>query len=183
MEAINMIYGERIRLRAVEREDLPRFAAWLNDPEVLEGLLLYLPLSRQDEENWYESMLKRPPDEHPMVIEVQQADGWLPIGDCGFINIDWRCRSGEVGIFIGEKQLWNQGYGTDAMRLLLQHGFDTLNLNRIALDVYVTNLRALRAYEKVGFVHEGCKRQAVFKNGKYVDILQMSVLREEWKGP
>jgi RimJ/RimL family protein N-acetyltransferase len=121
-------------------------------------------------------------DEHPMVIEVQQADSWLPIGNCGFIKIDWRSRSGEVGIFIGEKRLWNQGYGTDAMRLLLRHGFDTLNLNRIALDVYDTNLRAVRSYEKAGFVHEGRKRQAIFKGGKYVDILQMSVLRQEWAG-
>ena len=177
-----MIYGERIRLRAVERDDLPRFVAWLNDPEVLQGLLIYLPLSQAAEENWYENMLKRLPDEHPMAIEVKQADGWLHIGNCGFMNIDWRCRSGEMGIFIGEKQLWNQGYGTDAMRLLLRHGFDTLNLNRIALDVYDTNLRAIRSYEKVGFVHEGSKRQAIFRDGKYCDILQMSVLRQEWEG-
>jgi diamine N-acetyltransferase len=176
-----MLYGERIRFRAVEREDLPLFVAWLNDPEVLQGLLLYLPLSLQDEENWYENMMKRPVDEHPVVIEVQQADGWLPIGNCGFINIDWRCRSGEVGIFIGEKRLWNQGYGTDAMQLLMRHGFTTLNLNRIALDVYANNLRAVRCYEKVGFVHEGCKRQAIFKDGEYVDLLQMSVLRQEWE--
>jgi RimJ/RimL family protein N-acetyltransferase len=87
-----------------------------------------------------------------------------------------------VGIFIGEKRLWNQGYGTDAMRLLLQHGFNTLNLNRVALDVYDTNLRAVRSYEKAGFVHEGRKRQAIFKDGRYVDILQMSVLRAEWEG-
>ena len=177
-----MIYGERIRFRAVEREDLPRFVAWLNDPEVLQGLLISLPLSQGDEENWYENMMKRPMDEHPMVIEIKQADGWLPIGNCGFINIDWRCRAGEVGIFIGEKRLWNQGYGTDAMRLLLQHGFNTLNLNRIALDVYHTNLRAVRSYEKAGFVQEGCKRQAVFKEGKYIDLIQMSVLRQEWEG-
>ncbi len=101
-----MIYGERIRFRAIEREDLPHFVAWLNDPEVLQGLLLYLPLSQEAEEDWYENMLKRPVNEHPMAIEVKQADGWLHIGNCGFMNIDWRYRSGEVGIFIGEKRLW-----------------------------------------------------------------------------
>ena len=177
-----MIYGERIRLRAIEREDLSYFVAWLNDPEVLQGLLIYLPLSLKDEENWYENMMKRPMDEHPMVIEAQQEDSWLPIGNCGFINIDWRTHSGEVGIFIGEKRLWNQGYGTDAMRLLLRHGFNTLNLNRIGLDVYDTNLRAVRSYEKAGFVHEGRKRQAIFQDGKYIDVLQMSILRQEWAG-
>jgi len=177
-----MIYGERIRLRAIEREDLPRFAAWLNDPEVLQGLLIYLPLSLEHEETWYENMMKRPMDEHPMVIEIKQNESWLAIGNCGFINIDWRCRSGEVGIFIGEKQLWNCGYGTDAMLLLLRHGFNTLNLNRVALEVYDTNLRAVRSYEKAGFIHEGRKRQAIFRDGKYIDLLQMSVLRQEWQG-
>jgi RimJ/RimL family protein N-acetyltransferase len=78
--------------------------------------------------------------------------------------------------------LWNQGYGTDAMRLLLRHGFETLNLNRIMLDVYDTNPRAVRSYEKAGFIHEGRKRQGMYKNGRYIDILQMSVLREEWQG-
>jgi diamine N-acetyltransferase len=177
-----MIYGERIRFRAVERDDIPLFVDWLNDPEILQGLLLYLPLSQEDEATWYENMMKRPLDEHPMVIEIHEASDWLPIGNCGFINIDWRNRSGEVGIFIGEKSFWNKGYGTDAIRLLLKHGFMTLNLNRVALDVYATNERAIRCYEKAGFVHEGCKRKAIFKDGDYIDLMQMSVLREEWEG-
>lgn len=175
-----MIYAERIRLRAPERHDVPRFTQWLNDSDILAGLLLYLPMSLAEEEKWFENMLARPAAEHPLVIEVRQGDEWLPVGNCGFHNIDWRCRAAEVGIFIGEKSLWNQGYGSEAMQLLLKHGFETLNLNRIALDVYETNPRAIRSYEKVGFVHEGRKRQAMYKNGQYLDILLMSVLREEW---
>jgi len=176
-----LICGERIRLRAIEREDLSLFVRLLNDPEVSAGLLHYLPFSLADEEQWFLEMQKRPMDEHPLVIEVRQGDDWLPVGDCGFFKIDWRCRVGEVGILIGEKHLWNQGYGTEAMLLLLRHGFNTLNLNRIALDVYENNPRAIRSYEKAGFVNEGRKRQAMYKDGKYIDVLQMSVLREEWK--
>jgi diamine N-acetyltransferase len=177
-----MICGERVRLRSVEPEDLPRFVAWLNDEEVTQGLMIYLPLSMADEEDWYGAMRKRAADERPLVIEVREGEVWTPVGDCGFFNIDWRCRSAEVGIFIGEKRLWNQGHGTEAMRLLLRHGFETLNLNRIMLDVYDTNPRAVRSYEKAGFVLEGRKRQAMFKHGRYIDILQMSVLRDDWKG-
>jgi RimJ/RimL family protein N-acetyltransferase len=81
---------------------------------------------------------------------------------------------------LGEKEFWNKGYGTEAMQLVLQHGFQTLNLNRIMLEVYTTNPRAIRCYEKVGFVHEGCKRQGMYKNGVYIDVLLMSVLRQEW---
>lgn len=177
-----MIYGKRVRLRAPERCDLPRFQEWLNDPEVTAGLLVVLPLSLSDEEAWFESMRQRPPSEHALVIEVRQGDEWVMVGNCGFHSIDWRSRSGEVGIFIGEKSFWNQGYGSDVMRLLLRHGFNTLNLNRVCLDVEETNPRAIRAYEKVGFVHEGRRRQAIFKDGKYIDLLQMSVLRSEWQG-
>jgi RimJ/RimL family protein N-acetyltransferase len=66
------------------------------------------------------------------------------------------------------------------MRLLLKHGFETLNLHRIFLRVYETNPRAIRTYEKVGFVHEGRMRQALYRQGQYHDILLMSVLRPEW---
>ncbi len=175
-----MIYSQRLRLRAPERQDVPQFMAWLNDPEVRTGLLISLPLSMAEEEQWFEEMLRRPAAEHPLVIEIRLDDDWLMIGNCGFNHLDWRCRTGEVGIFIGDKRYWNQGYGTEAMRLLLRHGFNTLNLNRICLEVYETNPRAVRSYEKAGFAHEGRKRQAMYKDGHYTDILLMSVLSSEW---
>lgn len=176
-----MIYGDGIRLRAPEPGDLENFVKWLNDPEVIAGLQLYAPLSLKDEEAWFENMLTRPPAEHAMVIEVEREGQWQPVGNCGMHNIDWRIRSAELGIFIGDKSRWNQGIGTQVMRLLLQYGFNTLNLNRIALEVYDSNPRAIRSYEKAGFVLEGRKRQATYLNGKYSDVLIMSVLRSEWQ--
>jgi diamine N-acetyltransferase len=175
-----MIYDENLRLRAPTRSDLPQFVAWLNDPEVRKGLLRNMPLSLEEEEIWFENLLKQPAEGRPMVIEVRQGENWIAIGNCGIHNIDWRVHSGEAGIFIGDKSRWNQGYGTQVMRLLLQHGFNTLNLNRIMLEVYENNPRAIRAYEKAGFVHEGRKRQGMYKDGKYFDVLLMSVLRAEW---
>ena len=176
-----MIIGDRVRLRAINHDDLQLFVEWLNDPEVIEGLEQYFPLSIDQEEKWFENMLSSPPEEHPMMIEVKSNDGWLPVGNCGFMKIDWRVRSAEFGIFIGEKQYWSQGFGTEAVQLLMQHGFDTLNLNRVFLRVYETNKRAIRAYEKVGFSHEGRLRKAHFYNGEYMDVLLMSMLRQEWK--
>lgn len=176
-----MIYGERIRLRAPEREDIPVFLEWFNDPEVTLTLFTLLPLSRVEEENWFNEMIKSPAAEHPLTIEVKEKDGWKKIGNITFLKIDWIARSAEVGIAIGEKDYWNQGYGTEAMKLMLKHGFETLNLNRIYLQVYDFNQRGIRAYEKSGFVREGCMRQALHKQGKYHDILLMSVLRQEWE--
>jgi RimJ/RimL family protein N-acetyltransferase len=175
-----MIYGNRIRLRGVERSDLPHFKEWLNDPEIIEGLALYLPLSLEDEEQWFEGLSKRDAAEKPLCIEIKEGGGWRPIGNMSFFNLEWTNRCAEVGIFIGDKSLWNQGYGTESMRLLLQHGFETLNLHRIYLRVYSTNPRARRSYEKVGFVLEGTLREAVYRHGKYADIHVMSVLRSKW---
>jgi RimJ/RimL family protein N-acetyltransferase len=176
-----MIYGERIRLRAIEREDLMQFVEWLNDPDVRRGLFLHIPMSLAQEQNWFENMIKRPQAEQPLVIELALGSEWVMIGNCGIHQIDWRCRSATLGIFIGEKGYWNQGYGTEAMRLLLKHGFETLNLNRLDLLVNEDNPGAIHAYEKAGFVHEGRKRQAMYKGGHYLDMMIMSVLREEWE--
>jgi diamine N-acetyltransferase len=175
-----MIYTDGLRLRAPERSDIPSFVAWLNDPQVRQGLFLKFPLSRAEEEQWFDDMLKRPQPEHPMVIEIQDGDQWVSVGNCGFHDIDWRSRGAEVGIFIGEKSYWNQGYGTRVMGLILKHGFTTLNLNRIFLRVFANNPRAIRAYEKAGFIHEGRLRQSEFQDGQYHDTLIMSVLRQEW---
>lgn len=175
-----MILGKRIRLRAVERGDLPRFVAWLNDPEVRENLMLNLPLSMAQEERWFEGMLNRPQAEMPLAIEILTPEGWVMIGNVGLHEINLTARWAEVGIFIGEKKYWNQGYGRDALRLMLRHAFNNLNLHRVELRVYENNPRAIKAYENTGFVHEGRMRQKVFKNGQYVDELVMAVLRSEW---
>jgi RimJ/RimL family protein N-acetyltransferase len=82
---------------------------------------------------------------------------------------------------IGEKSYWNQGYGTEAMRLMINYGFHTLNLHRIWLRVFEQNKRGIRAYEKAGFVHEGKYRQAEYQHGKYQDVLLMSILNDEWQ--
>ena len=177
---MSIIYGERVRLRAVEREDVNKFHEWVNDPEVTRGLALYLPMSFVDEENWFNSLAKRDPKEKPLTIEVRKGKNWKLLGNCGVFDVDSVNRSAELGILIGEKSEWNKGYGSEAMSLLVRHCFETLNLNRTFLRVYTENIRAVRSYEKAGFVLEGRLREAVYKFGKYDDVLIMSVLRSEW---
>jgi len=176
-----MIPGKRIRLRAVERDDLPLFVQWLNDPEVTAGLMIIMPLSREEEQHWFDKIMAHPPAERPLAIEIKDADTWRLVGNCEFHDISPVNHSATVGIFIGDKSIWDSGYGTEAMQVMLKFGFESLNLNRIALMVYDTNPRAQHVYEKVGFVHEGRLRQARFKNGQYGDELLMSVLRSEWE--
>jgi RimJ/RimL family protein N-acetyltransferase len=89
-------------------------------------------------------------------------------------------RNARLGIMIGDKSYWSQGYGTDAMLTLLRFGFEEMNLNRIDLTVDAENARAIRCYQKCGFVGEGRLREARYQRGKYGDQLVMSVLRDEF---
>jgi len=178
-----MITGKRVRLRAIEREDIPTFVRWLNDREVTQFLLVNSPFSKAMEEEWFEGQLKHPPHEgQVLAIEAKVGDQWLHIGNTGIHQVDPVNHSAEFGILIGEKAYWNQGYGGEATRLALQHGFDDLNLHRIFLRVYANNPRAIACYTTAGFVLEGALRQAIYKNGAYIDEIVMGILKSEWDG-
>jgi RimJ/RimL family protein N-acetyltransferase len=90
-------------------------------------------------------------------------------------------REAILGIAIGDRSYWDGGYGTDAMRVLCRFGFDMMNLHRIQLDVYEGNERAIHVYEKVGFQVEGRRREAMFKYGRYQDVIVMGLLSGELK--
>ena len=177
------LYGHNLRLRSAERTDIPQFLRWINDPEVVANLEVYAPMGTVEEEAWFDAMKQRPIDEHTLVIEIHPEESdqeWVVIGNTSFFPIDHKAHSVEIGIMIGEKAYWNKGFGTEAMRTMCRYGFDELNLNRVWLRVYDTNPRARKAYEKAGFVYEGTMRQAVYKNGRYIDMHIMSVLRSDW---
>lgn len=172
-----MLIGEKVRLRAIERSDIPMFVRWFNDPELLRYLSMYVPMSQASEEQWFERVLK---DETQHIFVIEAADG-TAIGNLGLFSIDWKNRSAGLGIGIGEKECWGQGYGSDALRTLLRLAFGEMNLNRVYLHVYDFNKRAIRCYEKIGFQHEGRLRQAQYTGGRYVDELIMGILRSEWE--
>ncbi|BAJ63298.1 GNAT family N-acetyltransferase [Anaerolinea thermophila] len=178
-----MLFSQRLRLRPIQRSDLPFFVEWLNDPEVRQFITVTVPLSLEEEEQWYEQMLKQPKPERPFAIEVREEGEWRLIGNITLFDLSWVNRSAEVGILIGDKRFWNRGYGREAMRLMVQHAFETLNLNRVYLRVDVENIRGIKSYEQAGFVKEGILRQANYRNGKYSDMMVMSVLRSEWQTP
>ena len=182
-----MILAERVRLRRVEREDLPRFVAWLNDPEVRRQLALVYPVGFAHEEAWFEAQHKAESAVQPFSVDVRAHStpdaglepGWKHVGGAGFHSVDWPSRSAELGIVLGSRDSWGQGYGTDATRALVGWGFRELNLNRVWLRVFEDNARGIRCYEKVGFRIEGRLRQDRFREGRYLDTLVMGILRGE----
>ena len=102
------------------------------------------------------------------------------IGDLGLDVIDWSGRDAFVGLGIGETEYWGKGYGTDVMNVLLRFAFTEINLRRVTLTVFEYNPRAIRSYEKAGFIHEGRERKVLNREGRRWDILFMGILRDEW---
>jgi RimJ/RimL family protein N-acetyltransferase len=175
-----MIAGKKVRLRPIERDDLPRYVKWFGDPEVRRHLLIYLPFSLAQEERWFEGLLDRLERQDEVMLAIETADG-VHIGNVGLHAINWKDRSAELGIAIGEKAYWDQGYGTDAIRTLLGLAFREMGLHRVLLRVDADNARGIRCYEKVGFQREGTSRDAVFKGGSYHDQYVMSILESEFE--
>ncbi len=174
-----IIRGERVYLRAQERSDIPLFVGWLNDSETSSYLSMRAPMSEPMEEAWFKRMVEQQGKDayHFTMCRIEDD---LPIGTIGLFHIDTVNGNAGIGISIGEKTLWGQGLGTDAMNALLDFGFGQLRLERMWLEVYDFNARGRRSYEKSGFVLEGTARHAIFKRGEYHDVQLMSILREEW---
>lgn len=169
--------GERVGLRPPQRESIDAYLRWMNDLDILQYILRVRPIGRAEEEEWFANLSKRPDD---ILFEIALHDGRL-IGSCGIHRINASNRSAEVGIVIGDKDCWGQGYGREALGLVCRYGFDVLNLNRVGLSVYAYNARGLRCYERLGFRHEGRRRAARYWNGRYWDILEMGLLESEWR--
>jgi len=176
-----MLKGKKVILAPPKREYIDTFLKWINDPEITQYLLVFRPMTKEMEEEWFESLKERENDIlFSILIPLNDKTEKL-IGNCGIHKIDWKNRVGECGIIIGEKSEQSKGYGIEAMELLINYGFNTLNLNRLQLSVYDFNIPAIKLYKKVGFIEEGRKRKAHFVNGKYHDLIIMGILNEEWK--
>jgi RimJ/RimL family protein N-acetyltransferase len=175
-----MYYGEKVKLRAYKREDVPLACEYMNDSETKRHLVTDIPypMIYDQELKWYES-LSSAKDSYSFAIE--DLDSGKYIGGCGINNINWLSRVATIGIFIGDKDYWSKGYGTDAMKVLVKFVFEQMNMNKIKLFVFGFNVRAQKCYEKCGFKVEGVLRQELFRDGKYYDEYCMGILREEWQ--
>jgi RimJ/RimL family protein N-acetyltransferase len=117
-------------------------------------------------------------DQFEFSIRTLQDD--LLIGDVELDGVLWSHGDAFVGIGIGIREYWGKGYGTDAMGLILRYAFCELNLQRVSLNVFEYNPRAIRTYEKLGFIHEGQSRGVLRRDGRRYNLIFMGILREEW---
>jgi RimJ/RimL family protein N-acetyltransferase len=171
--------GQLVRLRLLDSRDLPDLLRFGGDYAVQrvssddEGL----PLPEDRLAKWLAGLSSRD-DLRQFGVETVEHGRLIGTGQLAFIN--WRCRSACLGIEIGDRAAWGKGYGPEAIRLLLQLAFDGLGLNRVEIGTYEFNPRALRCFEKAGFVREGALRQNVYREGRFYDEVIMSMLAAEY---
>jgi RimJ/RimL family protein N-acetyltransferase len=172
------ITGERIVLRRHVAANLAAFERWYSDPEVAR-LTRYQegPMPAAEIERFFQVRVLGT-DSLALAIHLRGSDRL--IGTCAFSQLDGDNGSALFHITIGEKDAWGQGYGTEATELMLDHAFGRLRLHRVALSVFAFNERAIRSYRKVGFILEGRARDAIWRDGRYWDELQMSLLEGDW---
>lgn len=172
------IRGERVLLRRPGPDDLTAVRHWYADPE-LARLTRYQTRAMSDAEVdlFFRSRLLSP---DALAYSILELPTERLVGFVTFSALDADNGSVLFHITIGERDAWNRGFGTDTTRLMLGHAFDQLHLHRVGLTVFEFNERAIRSYEKAGFRVEGRLREAVRRDGRYWDEIQMGVLRDEW---
>lgn len=178
----NPFEGERVRLRALSDGDFETLHRWFSDPAVLTHQLAG-PLklrSREANEEMFRGWMKDVSSAVSFAIERTEDE--TLVGQCGLWSIASAGRWCTLGIVFG-REYWNQGYGTEALTLVLNYVFGELNLNRVQLTVNADNPRAIRAYTKAGFQEEGRARQAYFRDGQWRDMLYMGVLKKDRLNP
>lgn len=168
--------NKRVRLRPIRDEDSELLYEWINDRELLINNAPYRPTAETDHRNWFQNITKR---SDLVLFVIEDLEAARAIGSCQLLNINWVHRSADLQVRIGDPESQNKGLGSEAIAQLIEFGFADLNLHRIALLVFATNVRAIRAYEKNGFVLEGRFREAVYVDGKRVDVLCMGRLRTD----
>lgn len=174
------LQGRRIYLRAFEGGDLDRMRRWMNDPEIRQFILRQTPLDPIDEQKWHEGR-SRGPTPTDIGFAIVLKEGNRHIGNTGIHHIDWINRNAGTGAVIGEKDCWSKGYGSEAKALVLEYCFNTLGLHRIWSTVLATNPRSLTYLKKSGYREEGIMREHIYRNGVWVDEIQLGILDHEWR--
>lgn len=173
------LMGERIYLSPIAPEDADLWAAWLNDLEVTvplgdEAYMTYgIERAQQD--------VRDTVARQGHVFSIVEKESGRAVGRCLLFSVNQVDRNAMTGIFIGEKGSRGKGYGQEAMRLLLDYGFNLLNLHNIMLGVFAFNERAIHSYQSLGFKEIGRRREARWIGGKAYDVIFMDMLEEEFR--
>jgi RimJ/RimL family protein N-acetyltransferase len=176
-----MIKGNKIGLRAIEKEDLNLLRDWRNIESFRKNFREVRELSLADQNNWFESLQKTKSFNYMFMIVSLEDNS--PIGACGLLYINWIIRSADFSFYIGLENMYidQDGLALEATNLLLNYGFNNLNLNKIWMELYeFDNQKNIFFRKKFGFQQDGCLRDNCYENGKYWNSFILSLLKDEY---
>jgi UDP-4-amino-4,6-dideoxy-N-acetyl-beta-L-altrosamine N-acetyltransferase len=169
-----MVFADEvIRFRAIELQDLESLRNWINDPETARYLAMSWPVSTRDQQDWFEK-LRKDSDRKKLVIELTQGE---LIGMVSFMNMDYRNRSVEIGITIGNPEYRAKGLASRALNLAVRVLFAEFNFHRIWAEILETNEPCLRLFKQADFEQEGLLRESVYWDGRMIGKIIMAKLR------
>ena len=171
------IIGTKVILREQETEDAKFFAYWFNQPQVMFQCGFTEPTDEEHEQSVINGSHKR---EDSVWYTITDLDGNI-IGETGLLRMwpAWHCT--DLSIIIPDPEMQHKGYGTEAIRIMLDMAFHQYDMNRVAIGVVGQNTNALAFYNKIGFRQEGIQEQGYYYNNEYSDFIMMRILRSEWK--
>jgi RimJ/RimL family protein N-acetyltransferase len=173
----NLFKGKLTKLTSIRPEDAAIMASWEENSDYLRNLDtdIAFPHTISELEE------KKERSSNSTYFRLRTIEDDTLIGFVVIHSIEWNNRVGSLAIGIGDPNYQNKGFGSEALQLILRYAFHELNLHRVGLDVIGYNGRAIRAYEKAGFIVEGKIRSAIYRDGRYFDRIMMGILRSEWE--
>ena len=179
MKKQSFIKGATVELRPFGREHVTQeYISWFNDPEVTEynrhGSTKYTL------ERALEYLDEMQHSSGSIVFAIIAKDANRHVGNISLQKIDLLSRNAEYAILLGEKEYWGKGIAKEASVLILKHGFKELNLHRIYCGTPVKNIPMQKLAASLGFVQEGIRKDAMFKNGEFVDVIEYGLLRSNY---
>lgn len=171
-----MLIGETTILTALSQDVATLILKWVNDPEIKKMTGTTYPISEFEHADWIDKQTK---SEKNKLFLIREKHNQEPIGTIGLKQIDFINRNAELYISIGEEKYRSHGYGTDAVKTLLNFCFTTLNLHKVFLKVFAFNAPAIKSYEKAGFCVEGILKEHHFYNGIYHDVYLLGIINKQ----
>ncbi|MCI9623634.1 MAG: GNAT family N-acetyltransferase [Lachnospiraceae bacterium] len=174
-----MLKGKITGLRAVEETDLEKLLEWRNRPEYRRFFREYRELGMVGQRKWFENVVLS--DEHTRMFSIVELPGSELLGACGLCYIDWPNRCADFSIYIGKDDLYiDENYAADAARVMINYGFNELNLHRLWTEIYEIDEKKKVMFDTLGFTHEATHKETHWTDGKWVDSWYYSLLRADW---
>ena len=165
-----------LKLRRVKKEDLKLIRDWRNSQMIRNFNSQFVLLNLNNQNTWFNEITKLNSERIMFIIELKNG---TPIGICGLIHLDQFNKNAEVAIIIGKPQFHGKGYGTLALKLLIDYGFKKLNLHRIYADIYEYNLNSIKLFSKLNFKYESIFHDQLWRKGKWWNMYRYSLLKNE----